>query len=683
LNASRKQNLIVIIVTAMAYAALIAYWAGKPLPRVYETGYSVPLNAFYSLYLVSLVLLAGGGLGIFLLRYFRIGGWTPAEKVLFSLPIGLASLAYLVFGLGLIGILNPLAFSLLLGLIAVWRWRECSGILLSIPETLRSLFEFWKGLRIELKVLCVIGVTVLLLTQLLTLTPPFDYDSLAYHLQGPRLFLEAGRIQPIYENWFTFYPFTWEMLYMLGLGLGSDIFAKLIHFSTLLLFLLSAYVFGRRLVSPQVGWLSTAILLGIPILPLWGSTAYTDIAWALFQFLAVGMILLWKKERGMGYLVLAGVMQGLAMGSKYPALASGAAIGLMVLWMAWRDRGSQSAWSRVWRAGLCFGGTAILVASPWYVKNFVQTGDPVFPLLFKPSGVDPLRVKLWLEYVYSFGVGREWYHYLLLPIHLYTEYKRFGTFIGAVDIPSPVFLLVFAYPLLRVRYKDYRLDWLASFTLVIFVIWAAGSQQTRFLLPIYPCLAIFSGYLLLQLLNHRPLSLLRRLVVSFFPYLLILFTLLVSGRAAYQLHSEMILLGQETKNQFLARMLDDFEGLQFIVEDLPEESKVKMLWDGRGYYCDKRCIPDVDQVYIQAMIEGKQTYEEHSTILDEPYEYILLNRNDQVFFSFRGRWKNVNNQLKTWLSKGILEESLRVMYNDGDVSIYKLVSEKPPLNSVK
>ncbi len=419
----QKTNLKVLIAFFLPLIVLIGYWAGKPLPRVYETGYSVPTNALYSIFLLIIVLVVAGGLGSFIINRFKSLEWTTAEKILVSLPTGLAVLAYSVFMLGILGLLSPLVFVLLLLVAGLLAWRQCISIIQGIPTAIFSLYRTWRGMRIELKVLCVIGVLILLLTLLLSLTPPFDYDSLAYHLQGPRLFLEAGRIQPIYENWFTFYPFTWEMLYMLGLGLGSDIFAKLIHFSTLLLFLLSGYVFGRRLVSPRVGWMSAAILLGIPILPLWGSTAYTDIAWALFQFMAVGLVLLWKKEGKNAYLILAGMMQGWAMGSKYPALASGAAIGLVVLWMAWRQQSERPLWKRIGQAGLFFGGIALLVASPWYVKNLIQTGDPVYPLLFTPRGMDPLRVKLWLEYVYSFGVGKEWYHYVLLPIHLFTEYK--------------------------------------------------------------------------------------------------------------------------------------------------------------------------------------------------------------------------------------------------------------------
>ena len=56
-----------------------------------------------------------------------------------------------------------------------------------------------------------------------------------YHLQGPRLFLEAGRILPLPNTWGANNPFTLELLFMFGLRFGSDNFAKLLHLSFALL----------------------------------------------------------------------------------------------------------------------------------------------------------------------------------------------------------------------------------------------------------------------------------------------------------------------------------------------------------------------------------------------------------------------------------------------------------------
>ena len=39
----------------------------------------------------------------------------------------------------------------------------------------------------------------------------------------------------------------------------------------------------------------------------------------------------------------------------------------------------------------------------------------------------------------------------------------------------------------------------------------------------------------------------------------------------------------------------DFDAARYVVEQLPSNARVLMLWDGQGYYCDERCLPDTAQ----------------------------------------------------------------------------------------
>ena len=250
-------------------------------------GSSSMLDSLLAIALAAFVLFLAAGLGSLLIKPFKLENWTFIERTVIGLPLGLAAMAYGVFFMGLAGWIKPIHLIGWLIIIAFISFKKSCTYL---EEAFRNVWEFkntWSDFSIIKKVIFSTGVLALLLALFQAFTPPWDYDGLAYHLQGPRLFLEAGRIIPIPENWFTYYPSTWEMLYMLGMGLGSDIFARLIHFSTLILFLLATYAFGRRFLPKPGGWLAAAILLGIPILPLWGNAAYTDIAWALFQFLAI------------------------------------------------------------------------------------------------------------------------------------------------------------------------------------------------------------------------------------------------------------------------------------------------------------------------------------------------------------------------------------------------------------
>ena len=632
---NQKNSLPGIAILVIPLVALTSYWIGKPTPRIYETGYDVPLNVLYSLALAIYVLLICGGLGNRILKIFRALEWSQAERIVVGTMLGLGTFAYVIFACGLAGWLSPTHFVLILLIASLLALPESLKIIHAVPGTLQHLFRTWKALRVDRKILAALGMIILVFALLITLTPPFDYDSLAYHLQGPRLFLDAGRIQPNFENWFTLFPFTWEMIYMLGLGLGSDIFAKLIHFATLLLFLLSAFALGRRLFSAAVGWIATAILMGIPILIMWGTTAYTDLAWALFQFLAISLVAVWQKEGKAGYLFLAGMMQGWAMGCKYPAVAAGAAIGVIVLFISYKMNTGLSPWKRLLTAGLIFGGSALMVASPWYLKNLLWTGDPAFPLLVPPTQIDPLRVELWKEYLNSFGVGKQWYHYLLLPIHIFTQYQKFGTYMGTIDMPSPLFFLILTYPWARKKLSAESKptsDLFVVIGTIIFAIWAASSQQTRFLLPVYPVWAILCGVCSKWLHSFDLTFPMRKSIIFAFVGATVFETIFLVTISYLQLFPLKVQVGIEPYSAFTSRMLNDYNALAFINETSDAENRALLLWDGRGYYC-KNCIADVDQniwIYYSQIYTPKEIIAHLKNI---HVRYLIEVNNDRDFFT--------------------------------------------------
>jgi hypothetical protein len=56
-----------------------------------------------------------------------------------------------------------------------------------------------------------------------------------------------------------------------------------------------------------------------------------------------------------------------------------------------------------------------------------------------------------------------------------------------------------------------------------------------------------------------------------------------------------VVFGVEAKRAFLERRVSDFAAIQYVMQELTADAKVLMMWDGQGYYCDERCLPDTDQ----------------------------------------------------------------------------------------
>ena len=183
--------------------------------------------------------------------------------------------------------------------------------------------------------------------------------------------------------------------------------------------------------------------------------------------------------------------------------------------------------------------------------------------------------------------------YILLPFHVYRFPRRFGT-IGIVEIPSVLFLFVFGYPFVR---KTKPLSVLAFTTLSWFVLWALGSQQTRFMLPLFPGLSVLSAWVMQEIISHIPVGRIKRVLLPGLLMGFLIITLLVTFVFITIIQPFSVILGFESRDSFLGRMSGlsgNYDSLIFIQEHLPPEAKVLMMWDGQSYYCNGRCIPDSD-----------------------------------------------------------------------------------------
>ncbi len=656
----RKRSIPVSGLVAFLFlmGLLVFHGSITPAPHLEDLDSGGTLDALYALGLAALVLFLAAGLGRLLLKPFKLAEWGFLERTVISLPLGLAAIGYGEFLLGLLGGLKPLHQVLYLILIACLALPESTSFVGEARVSGKTIRQSWLEFTLLQKVFAAAGVLALLFTFLQTLTPPWDYDGLMYHLQGPRLFLEAGRILPLPENWFTYYPSTWEMVYMLGMGLGSDIFARLIHFTTLILLFASTFFFGRKWLPGKGGWLAAALLIANPMILMWGSFAYTDVAWSLFQFLAAALVLQWMQERKVSILLLAGVMQGLALGCKYPSLANAGILALVVLGLSLHHQPKEGKFRLLARNVGSFGLAAFFIALPWYLKNYLWTGNPVFPYYLPQNVGDPLQLELFMGYLDSFGVGRQWYHYLLLPFNIYLKFISFGTFMASTDMPNPLYLVMFAYPFVRRNFKSGRkiLDLLAIITLAFFAAWATGSQQTRFLMPLLPAVSILSSAILLQITREGSRIRIRKLLVTGLVGGVVIATTVMVGKIFFLVQPYMVTTGHASKCYFLYSLSNNFPGIDFINRNLPDGSKVLMPWDGRGYYCESgKCFAEMDQHFWTTQVARYGNQDDLLDFLKENgFTHIMTNHTDTAYFvqghDFQGYYKKANDILTEIIS---------------------------------
>jgi hypothetical protein len=593
---------------------------------------------------------------LWLIRQLSPPGLSELETVLFSAAIGLGFMAYLALGLGLSGLLYPASLQIItagLALLTAPDLRELAARLAALARGLRA----WLGLGSALRrISALLAGAIALLALVHALSPAWDYDGLMYHLPGPAYFLANHRILPNLDNWYVNGPFTVELLFTYGLGFGDAVFAKLIHYLFGWLYVAGGVAVAQRWLGSREAWLTAVVLLGIPTLPIWAAFAYIDLGWATFEFMALAAGLVWWQTRSDRWLALAGVLAGLAMGSKYPGV-----MGCLVMCGLVAALTAPQGLGRLARSLSLFLGIALVLAAPWYAKNWLWFGNPVYPLYLGGPEWDTQRLQLYQAFLGSFGAGRSALDWLLLPWNVYARHAQFGAVMNRIDVPSLLFPLLFLYPLRR---GPRAINLLLAFAAGRAVLWALGSQQTRFLLPVFPALAVATSHVLSRLAPRRTGGLPWHL---FFPALAVglsVLTLFYQGVVMVTLAPHRVVAGLESGREFLRRSERVFPALEFVNRELPESSRVLLLGEGRSYYCPQKCVPDPDHFRWAAdLVQLTAAEDVASWMGTHGFTHLLVSKEDLDFLLQHdptSTMLSVARRLGEWVAA----ECFQVVYSD-------------------
>ena len=324
------------------------------------------------------------------LRVIGAPAMNAAERWGFAFAAGFLLTGILLLVAGLAGgATTPVMAGFLVALLcaAGTGWRVLLADVRALPPPVR-LPAGRHALRnaVVLSVLALAG-----LAALAALTPPIQSDGMRYHLGAPQEYLKAGRIVYLPGNAFSNFPFLPEMHFMLALGLRAPVAAHLMHLVCMVAAACGLCGAVMRFVEPLVPgaprWLtrtpSMLVVAGIPASLIVATWPFIDHAVALFFLLALHAMMRAFASGSRGDHVLAGLMAGGALGCKYTAVAW---LGALVLLAAW----NYTVWAPAPASGgrRAFDPRAVVVAAlvacalgaPWFIKNAVLTGNPVYPL---------------------------------------------------------------------------------------------------------------------------------------------------------------------------------------------------------------------------------------------------------------------------------------------------------------
>ena len=209
------------------------------------------------------------------------------------------------------------------------------------------------------------------------------YDQWNYHLAFPYQWLRAGTIITFPRHAYSFFHANMGLLYVYGLAASGGWAAQLIHWWMGALAVAGAGSLAHRFV-PASGPVAATIVATTPGVIELGTVAGAELGVAAF-FVCAWLAVLRMADSSEGsqrWGILAGIFVGLAVGCKYLAIPLLAIpLGIVAPLFGRSQIGGRNQLVTGIQNGLIIASTALLIWSPWAIRNVILTGDPVYPYL--------------------------------------------------------------------------------------------------------------------------------------------------------------------------------------------------------------------------------------------------------------------------------------------------------------
>ena len=330
-------------------------------------------------------------------------------------------------------------------------------------------------------------------------------DAIAYHYLGPRVWLRDAAVHVLPEECHTSFPATVEVLFAALMGIGGPRAPELFGLVAFGAILMIARGFALRLgLDPPGAWWATALVATMPVVYRGSYGGFNDAIWASFLLLALRFAFDGESPR---HYVLAGILAGFAMGTKYTAIISFLLLLLCVFGFQLLRRKTEVV--SLLKSALLMAGVSAVIASPWYLRNWIILGSPIYPPppvllhLFQAKYMSPEALQALAVLIHKTegaGMGRSFADFVLLPFHLTFHPANFLNGAGGVGLD----LLALAPFGLLWRWRDPLVKVLAIFCFLQVLAWFVTEQEARFLIHVYVLLAAFAVYGWRYAIVHAP-----------------------------------------------------------------------------------------------------------------------------------------------------------------------------------
>ena len=420
-----------------------------------------------------------------------------------------------------------------------------------------------------------------------------------------------------------------DLLYAIPLYFGNDIIPKYIHFAFALFTALLIFIYLKKRISTNYGLLGALFFLSIPVIVKLSINVYVDLGLIFFSMASLICLFKWI-ERGFPtqYLILSGICCGLALGTKYNGLIVFFLLSCMVPFVYLRRNHDKLFKLKIVNqfkatgCGLIFVFISLLVFSPWMIKNYILTRNPVYPLY--QSWFNPIENRSVDHVALNGSEGNdlneqegEWSHFAVrkivyketlwqiasIPLRIFFEGKDDDPkyFDGQLN-PFLLLLTIIAFiPIKTNQKKNYaekKILLIFSLLYLLFVYFRID-MRIRWISPIIPPMVILAMFGLERIQQFGYSIKRKRLIFKSTVAIIVAGMLFINARYIYALYLKVdpvpYISGQIDRDRYIKKFRPEYEVIRYANQHLPEDALILGLFIGnRRYYFEKKILLDID-----------------------------------------------------------------------------------------
>ncbi len=539
----------------------------------------------------------------------------------------------------------------------------------------------WMSIVCLIMILGVVGSILLLAA-----VPPVSRDALTHHLAVPKLWIENGGIVEIPNLDFSYYPMNLDLLYVIPMLFGNDILPKYIHFLFALATAWLIYSYLKQRTTRALSLGGALLFLSTPIIVKLSISVYVDLGLIFFSWASIFHLLAWARHpHSAKHLIFSAVLCGLGLGTKYNGII---VLFLLTLFVpiVYIHTAGRNHFKTKCAVGypILFFLIATTVFSPWMIRNYRLTGNPVYPLYKDRIGsetgrseISNLSMKPWLQRKLIYRESA--WETALIPLRIFFQ--------GEDDNPrffdgklNPVLFFCPFLLLVRRRESDVatKLDQLIliSFS-VLFVLYASFmvDMRIRYISPIIPPLVVLSilgirdVLLWVNGLSRKSIQVISRWVIAgcvFFFF---------SMNAAYvaaifrSVNPVPYVTGKTSREEYLVDKLPEYPAIQFANQINHDQVNILALFLGnRLYYFDKP-VEFGTQTFAKMVNDTGEEMTLSSHLQKSGFTHCIIGINHFETWAnqvFDGKQKEIVSE---WL-----KDDCRLLFSKNGFAVFELIS---------